>query len=111
MPQIATALLSWGRTVTLFKVTQTNTDGLVTDDLVQYSFRGVIQPLSPKELELKPEGQRAWEWLQIHAVSSCLNLQPNDKIQYNNKFYKVMLQNDYSLNGYVEYHLVYDYQG
>ena len=34
----------------------------------------------------------------------------NDKVVFNNERYKVMSVKDYSLNGFVEYELVKDYQ-
>lgn len=74
------------------------------------TFRGVIQPLQPKTIALKPEGQRAWEWLQIHCFSGPLNLDDDDQIIWQGRNYKVMGVYNYELNGYIEYHLVRDYQ-
>lgn len=136
MPQLVNAFNGWASNITLYKRTQVIIDGLVRygampsrwDEPNEYydtqgvkwdspippvtkiSFRGVIQPLSPKQIALKPEGQRAWEWLQIHCLSGSLNLTTNDQIIYNGQDYKIMATNDYSLNGYIEYHLIRDYQ-
>ena len=71
---------------------------------------GVWQPLRTEQLMSKPEGQRSWEWVWIHAKSGELNLQTADKVIFNSKRYKVMGVKDYSLNGFVEYELVKDYQ-
>ena len=48
--------------------------------------------------------------LNIHVKSGSLNLMTGDKIKFNNKRYKVMGVKDYSLNGFVEYEIVRDYQ-
>lgn len=110
MPQMRAAFGGWMRRITLVKRVQSVVDGLVVTQDVPFAFRGVIQPLNPKAIALKPEGQRAWEWLQIHCVGKGI-LTTNDRIVYLGKEFKVMAQNDYSLNGYIEYHLVFDYQG
>lgn len=111
MPQMRAAFSGWAKTITLTKRTQgVANNGIVYDIDVNFTFKGTIQPLSPKSIILKPEGQRAWEWLQIHALAGSLNLNVNDQIVYNGRVFKVMAQNDYSLNNYIEYHVVRDYQ-
>lgn len=111
MPQIRAAFNDWTYDITLIKITQAVTDGILAQTEVPINFRGTVQPLSPEEVQLKPEGQRAWPWLQIHCISDFdTNLRINDRIQYADKKYKVMARLDYSLNNYVEYHLVEDYQ-
>ncbi len=104
------AFAGWMKPITLIRITQSITDGLVTDNEASITFQGTIQPLSPRMIALKPEGQRAWEWLQIHAFAGSLNLDDNDRISYNDKRFKVMATNDYSLNNYIEYHVVRDYE-
>lgn len=111
MPQMNAAFAGWMKPITLTKRVQgIGETGLVGNLDTQFTFRGSIQPLSPKGIILKPEGQRAWEWLQIHCVRSDANLDVNDQIIYNGKIFKVMAQNDYSLNNYIEYHAVKDFQ-
>lgn len=112
MPQISDAFAGWLNTITLILITQlVSNNGFVSEVETPVTFEGVIQPLSPKSLILKPEGERAFEWLQIHCPSGSLTLQPKDKIICNGKRYKIMAQNDYNLDNYVEYHAIFDYQG
>lgn len=111
MPQIGAAFVGWQKPISLIKITQQVINGLVTDIGVSVNFRGVIQPLNPKMIALKPEGQRAWEWLQIHCFAGTTNLDTNDRFIYAGKTYKVMANNDYSLNNYIEYHAVRDFEG
>lgn len=110
MPQMGLAFSGWMKSVTLLKVTQTVSLGDVENSLEEICFLGVIQPLGAKSIALKPEGQRAWQWLQIHCVSSDLDLNVNDRIQFCGVNYKIMAKNDYSLNNYIEYHAVKDYE-
>lgn len=112
MPQMGAAFGGWTNKITLRRIAQAvDNDGFVQETSTDFSFEGTIQPLSPKQIALKPEGQRAWQWLQIHCMRGGADtLEPNDKIIYSGKTFKVMGQNDYSLNNFIEYHLVEDYQ-
>lgn len=110
MPQISAAFAGWTSRITLIKRVESVVDGFVENTDMPISFYGTIQPLSPREIELKPEGQRSFTWLQIHCRAQALTLIPHDRITYQGKWYKVMAIKDYSLNNYVEYHLVQDYQ-
>ncbi len=110
MPQMKAAFSGWTKPITLKVITQTVVDGFIQDASRDFSFVGTIQPLSPNQIMLKPEGQRAWEWLQIHCTASSVGLSPNDRIEYSGRTFKIMAQKDYSLNNFVEYHAVADYQ-
>ena len=110
IPNMSQTLTGWGVPLTLVKVIQDIVDGDASFTTEQVTFLGVVQPLRTEQLELKPEGQRSWEWLWIHAKSGTLNLHTADKILFNSKTYKVEGVKDYSLNGFVEYELVRDYE-
>lgn len=111
MPQMGRAFAGWMKKITLQRRVQAIVDdGFQSYVDTDFTFDGVIQPLSPKQIMLKPEGQRAWTWLQVHCFSGNLNLNTNDQIIYNGDLFKVMAELDYSLNGYIEYHLIKDYQ-
>ena len=110
MPQMDTTLNGWEVLLTLIKVIQDVQDGELVTTEKQINFKGVWQPLRDEQLELKPEGQRSWEWIWIHARASELNLETGDKVKFNNKRYKVVQKKDYSLNSFVEYHLCRDYE-
>lgn len=109
-PQMAEVLTGWETSITLVKIVQSIVEGDRVTTEENITFLGVIQPLRTDQLMAKPENMRSWEWLWIHAKSGDLNLQTGDKIRYNNTLYKVMGKKDYSLNGYVEYEIVKDYQ-
>lgn len=111
MPQMDSTLYGWEVPLTLEKVYQNIVEGDLSYTTKKINFKGVWQPLKDERLEAKPEGQRSWEWIWIHAVAGSLNLETADKVIFNNKRYKVMEKKDYSLNGFVEYHLVEDYKG
>lgn len=109
-PQVDEVLTGWETSITLVKITQSINEGDKVTTETNITFQGVVQPLRTEQLMSKPENMRSWEWLWIHAKSGSLNLHTGDKIRFNNKLYKVMGVKDYSLNGYVEYEIVKDYQ-
>lgn len=110
MPQMDSTLTGWEIPLTLVKLTQSIVEGDLVTSENYITFQGVWQPLKSEELQLKPEGQRSWEWIWIHAKSSSLNLETADKVIFNNRRYKVMQKKDYGLNSFVEYELVRDYE-
>lgn len=109
-PNMSQTLNGWEVPLTLIKITQNVVEGDLVTTETTINFKGVWQPLKDEALELKPEGQRSWEWIWIHAKSSSLNLETADKVKFNNKRYKVMEKKDYGLNGFVEYQLCRDYE-
>lgn len=111
MPNMSQTLTGWEQPLTLVRELQNVTDGDLVTEEQKIPFIGVWQPLKDERLEAKPEGQRSWEWIWIHAKSGTLNLDTADKVIFNDKRYKVMEKKDYSLNGFVEYQLVRDYTG
>lgn len=110
MPQMNAAFSGWFNTITLKKITQDVVAGFLEQIEQDLIFKGVIQPLSAKQIALKPEGQRAFTWLQIHCLASDANLNVDDRIIYNSKLFKIMALKDYSLNNYIEYHAIEDYE-
>lgn len=110
MPNMAETLTGWEVPLTLVKITQSIVEGDSVKTETKINFMGVWQPLRDEQLQFKPEGQRSWEWVWIHAKSGTLNLNTQDKVIFNSKRYKVMSIKDYSLNGFIEYELVRDYE-
>ena len=110
LPQLNRPIECWQIPIQLIKITQSIVNGDKVENREVITFRGVVQPLRDEQLQFKPEGQRSWQWLWIHALTSVQNLQTQDKIEFNNKRYKVMSVKDYSLYGYIEYELVQDYE-
>lgn len=103
-------LNGWEVPLTLVKITQRVSEGELFTTETLINFAGVWQPLKEEQLALLPEGQRSWEHIWIHARASELNLETADKVKFNLRRYKVVSKKDYSLNGFVEYMLIRDYE-
>lgn len=110
LPQLDDALLDYFQPMIFGVVAKSVQNFQLVETVVQVNFQGVWQPLSGRELAMKPEGQRQWKWIQVHADPS-LTLKTDQIITYLGVQYRVMAQKDYRLYGYVEYHVVNDFTG
>lgn len=110
VPNVSDAMLDWFQPMTFGVVTTTVQNFQSVQVQTDFSFMGVIQPLTERQLMLKPEGQRAWSWFLLHADIS-LRLEVDSVVNYLGKQYRVMSNKDWSLYGYLEYHLVTDWTG
>lgn len=106
------AFSGWTMPMVIKKVTQVVLPtGFVEDHETVFNIRGIWQPLSAEEIQLKPEGQRSWEWFQLHIEGTNNNFQTNDRLMFRGNPYKVMGRNDYTLNNYIQLELISDYIG
>jgi hypothetical protein len=111
VPNMSDTLTDYFQTMTFTKLTKTITGSFeVSETSNSLSFQGVWEPFTPRQLMMKPEGQRSWQWSTVYAGTS-LALIPDEIISYLGKSYRVMSATDYSLYGYMTYELVQDYSG
>lgn len=108
LPQVDEVIMDWFLPVSFGKVTKQLLNFKVQEVVETIETQGVVQPLSPRELEMKPEGQRAFTWLMVHCLPN-VQLKTDDILIYNSTRFRVMASNDYSAYGYLEYHLMQDY--
>lgn len=107
---MSAAFGSWKVAIVLMKIVQIVQDGFVINNETPVKFQGTWQPLSPEEIALKPDGQRSWEWIDLHVEGNRIIFQTNDRVSRNGLIYKVMAVRDYTLNNFSEYHLIRDYE-
>lgn len=110
VPQMGGALQNWFQPMTFTRVTKSTVGFQVVETPEDISFRGVIQPFTDRQLLLKPEGQRAWTWFELHS-DPVLTLDVDEVVTYLGQQTRVMSRRDYSIYGYVVYHLVQDWTG
>lgn len=110
VPDVSGAMTDWFQPMVFTQIVKTTSGFQVVETPTVTNFRGVIQPLRDRELQLKPEGQRSWTWLLLHAEPT-LKLDTDEVVTYLGVQTRVMARKDYSLYGYVEYHLVQDWEG
>ncbi len=110
VPDVGGAMRDWFQPMTFSRVSKATVAFQVVETAYDTNFRGVLQPLSGRNLQLKPEGQRAWTWLQLHADPS-LTLDVDEVVTYLGVQTRIMSQKDYRLYGFVVYELVQDWTG
>lgn len=110
IPDVSGAMRDWYQPMIFGQVTKTIEGFQVIETMVETTFQGVVQPLSPRRLALKPEGQRAWTWLMLHA-EPVLSLEVDEVVVYLGVQTRVMAKEDYAIYGYVYYELVQDWTG
>lgn len=110
VPDVSGGMTDWFQPMTFTQVAKSVVGFEAVETPTTINCLGVIQPLSGRRLELKPEGQRAWTWLLLHADPSLV-LGVDEVVTYNGVQTRVMSQKDYRLYGYVEYELVQDWTG
>lgn len=110
VPNVNGALQEWFQPMVFVPIVKSTVGGEVVELGDPINFRGVIQPLSNRDLIIKPEGQRAWTWYMLHS-DTCLRLKVDDVVNYLGVQTRVMGFRDYAIYGYLYYELVQDYTG
>lgn len=106
LPNMSRTIQPWFLDISLEVVERT----MVGADWVEsepeiINTKGVVQPPSPRDLKLLPEGAWAWDWLTVHCLPD-VNINTNQFIKYDGKTYKVMSKKDWSKYGYIKYTLL-----
>lgn len=107
MPSMASTLFGFEETLQFEIVVKTVVEG----DIVETSnvkprlfFEGVLQPMHPKELLVKSEGERKWKWWTLFT-DMVLEVDTVIKDKGNIE-YRVMASSDWQQAGYTQYQLV-----
>lgn len=110
VPNVSGALHGWMQPMTFTRVTTTIVDFQAREVGVDFSFMGVWQPFTAKQLQILPEKERSRSWFTLHAELGVV-LDTDEVVKYLGIQYRVMEKIDYTIYGYVEYHLVQDDTG
>jgi len=110
VPDVSSALWDYFQPLEMMNITKGVNGFEVIETGTVTRFRGLIQPLSNRQLMLKPEGERAWTWLMLHA-ERVLELEVDDIMTFRGKDTRVMAKKDYEIFGFAYYELVQDWTG
>lgn len=111
VPDLSGSLKDKYQLVTFVNVSKSIEAFMAQEGRTNYDFWAVgPDPFSLRQLLLKPEGQRAWSWF-IMIAEPGIVLGVDDVAEWNRKKTRVMALNDFSLNGFMEYHLAQDWEG
>jgi hypothetical protein len=104
LPKLNTAIGAWSQCLKFDCIHKSIENFQVIERHRAVNFKGVIAPLSPRQLEIKPEGQRAWRWFEVHATAD-LEIKPDDEVVHKCVRYRVMAVHDWSDYGYFRYEI------
>ncbi len=108
LPQMTDTLNGWQLIQGFARVTKLLVEGRVQETETTISFQGVIQNLRSRDLLIKTEGQRDFNWKMLHTKTD-VEFNVDDIVNYNNIRYRIMMKKNWVEYGYYEYHLMQDY--
>lgn len=108
LPNMSEVVSSFTQPITFVLITKSTVDGYLQETTHEIETRGMIVPLSPQRISIKPEGQRAWKWDQLFCLTD-VSMNIDDQIIYDNEKFRIMSKTDYSKYGFIEYEIVQDY--
>lgn len=108
LPNMSTTLEGWFQNIIVGLITKTTVNNRTVETSTDYNTRGVVQPFTPEQLEIKSEGERSWKWFMLHCQPS-LALRTDDIITIRGVRYRVMGKLAFDAYGYLQYELVDDY--
>ena len=109
IPNVADVVQSWSIPMTAHKIEEDIVDFEVVEKRKRINFKGVPpQPITPQELQLKPEGQRDWKYYTIYSTYKFKidDLIEIDKIRYRIK----QVQAWRNIYGYWKFEMIEDYE-
>lgn len=109
LPDVSGAMQNWFQSMTFTTITKTLVNFSVVETSASITVPAVIQPYTIQQLQIRPEGERAFRWFTLHS-DSALQLNVDDVVVYQTRKFRVMERGEYASYGYMEYHIIEDYQ-
>lgn len=108
-PDVSEAIQGWMRPIVLIRILKVVANFEVSNVRTRIPTLGMVQPFGNRELRLKPEGERSWDWQMLHVLSD-VDLKNGEEFQIGNTRYRVMSNAKWSDYGYISYELVEGYR-
>lgn len=106
-PDVSGAVMRNLQPIVFEKMQRTMVDGRMQSVPVKVASLASIQPLKPRDLAIKPTGDRAWSWYMIHSLTN-LELKVNDRFIIQGQAYKNMAKAKWVQYGYFYYECIED---
>jgi len=108
VPNMAEALDNWFQNMTVCVICKTVVNFQLVETSVTRVIKAVRQPFSSKQLAVKPEGQRAWNWETLH-VKFPDNFDVDTVVVFNGTRYRIMNRWEFPEYGYYSFDCVRDF--
>ena len=108
LPNMRTTISGWFQKMTLIVVRKITENFQQREVQIRIEAQGMVQPFTSRQLAIKPEGERSWNWNLIHVTADSF-LQTDDQVTISGKTYRIMGQMDWDDYGFNHYEAVKDY--
>ena len=109
LPDVSAGVMTFFQNIKIEIVKKRNDSGYLKEKKYCILTQGVRQAFSPRQLAIKPEGERTWKWSKLHILPvHGLNL--DDIILIRDVKYRIMAEVNQAEYGYKEYDLLEDYK-
>ena len=102
LPNVTEAIVGWFQSMSVSTIVKTVVDFQLVETLTTSTIQAVRQPFTSKQLMIKPEGQRAWNWETLHTLQE---FNVDDIIVFNSTRYRIMQKWHWKEYGYFEFHI------
>ncbi len=113
LPYVQETLYDWLQPMVFTVVSKYTASFQLIEQITNIDFMGIAQPLQGRQLNIMPEGQRKWNYIQVHAQcdtnGALVTLKPDDVIKYLGLQYRIITARNFSVFGYIEFILVENY--
>lgn len=107
LPNLGDVINSWASDYTAYLIKKEIKNYILVETKRKIHFKGIVQNLNKKELQLKPIGERNWGWYELHSTRKFNN---DDIIEINKVRYRIMsTRNNDTYYGFWAYNLLLDY--
>lgn len=108
VPDVSNGVMDLMQNVTVGVMQKVNNQGYTTEIPIYTKTMATREPFTARQLEIKPEGQRAWAWYRMRMLINLV-LKTDDRFLLNGIKYRVMRSSNYFEYGYNEYDVIEDY--
>lgn len=109
LPDVSQGVQMFFQNIKIDLVRKINENGYLKEHKHCILTQGVRQTFTPRQLAMKPEGQRTWKWSRLHMLPEP-KLKLDDIANIRGTKYRVMSSVDQSEYGFMEYDLIEDYE-
>lgn len=102
LPNMSETIVGWFLPIRIGIVTREVVDFEQVETIKWVDTQGVVQQYHTENLVINKDGDRSWDWIQIHCLPD-LQLENDNIILFKGIKYKIMNNNNYSDYGYMEY--------
>ena len=109
LPNVQDVLSGWFQKMTMSVLTKAVVNFKLVETSNSFEIMAVRQPFTTKQLMIKPEGQRAWQWETLHMKGTDYEPCLDDVVLFGTKRYRIMQKFEWSQYGYLEIQMIEDF--